>query len=489
LDGISNAGVGASTLDAASKTTGQIATDIAKDLGSTIVRSAIADRFGPVAGNVAGVGMNVAGVTGSPFNKGLASTLDVGTNINDITQEDTFGPAQGSTSYVDEDGNVIYENAGATNVSTGASGFPVMETDAINVSTGASGFPLSTDILNNAATSSTPNGDGTTTYNFSDGSSITTDNSGRVINTVDSTGTVVGGSSGDAGYTGDLTGGGTSGSGTNSGGTTNGVTSGTNAGTSSTDWAKVIDAANRYSTAGSAAQAAAAIYAANKQAEAAKYAQDLQQKRFDLINKQFAPQRGAGYESLNQIRSMLPGEYQLYDENGNPIGKATGTDYLTHQFTPQDLYAGLAPNYNFMLGQGQNIAQRQANLAGGGMGGNAQRALQEYTQNYAGNAYQNAFQNYQNQRTNIYNTLAGIAGIGQTANQATATAGQNATNAISQLAVGGAGAQAAGITGAANAIAGGLQNYGANQILQEVLNQNQNVAQNNSTATPPFKPA
>jgi hypothetical protein len=238
-----------------------------------------------------------------------------------------------------------------------------------------------------------------------------------------------------------------------------------------------------------AGQGAASIYAANKQYEAAKYAADQQRKMFDIINEQYAPQRGAGYQALNQIRGMLPGEYKQYGETGKGIGTATGTDYLTRQFTPQDLYAGLAPNYNFMLQQGQQAAQRQANIGGGGMGGNAQRALQQYTQDYAGNAYQNAFQNFQNQRSNIYNTLAGIAGLGQAAQGTTAQAGQNMATNVGQLAVGGAGAQAAGITGAANAIAGGIQNYNANQILQAILAQNQDVAKNNSIATPPFNPA
>lgn len=230
---------------------------------------------------------------------------------------------------------------------------------------------------------------------------------------------------------------------------------------------------------GSALGAGASIYGANAQAEAAKQAAANQMAMFNTINQQYAPQRGAGYQALNQIRSMLPGQYQQYDETGKPIGMATGTDYLTRQFTPQDLQAGLAPNYQFMLGQGQQQAQRQANLAGGAIGGNALRALQDYTQNYAGNAYQNAFQNFQNQRTGIYNTLAGIAGLGQQAQTATGQAGQAATTAQGQLGVGSAAAQAAGLTGAANAVSGGLQNYQNAQILQAILAQNQNIAQQN----------
>jgi hypothetical protein len=174
---------------------------------------------------------------------------------------------------------------------------------------------------------------------------------------------------------------------------------------------------------------------------------------------------------------MLPGQSVTYNELGQPVGTQEGTDYLTRQFTPQDLQAGLAPNYQFMLGQGQQAQQRAANVGGGLIGGNALRGLEQYTQDYAGNAYQNAFGNFQTQRTGIYNTLAGIAGLGQKAQESTSQAGQNATTAAAQLGVGSAAAQAAGLTGASNALAGGLQNYQQNQILQAVLGQNQNIAQ------------
>lgn len=239
---------------------------------------------------------------------------------------------------------------------------------------------------------------------------------------------------------------------------------------------------------GAGAGALASYSGAQMQADAAKQAAANQMSMFNTINTQLGPQRGAGYSALNQIRSMLPGQFTTYGETGQPTGTAQGNDYLTRQFSPQDLQAGLAPNYQFMLGQGQQQAQRQANVAGGGIGGNALRALQEYTQNYAGNAYQNAFGNFQNQRTGIYNTLAGIAGLGQQAVGTGAQAGQAATTAAGQLGVGAAGAQAAGLTGAANAVSGGLQNYQQNQILQAILGQNQNVAQQ-STATPNFNVA
>jgi hypothetical protein len=228
---------------------------------------------------------------------------------------------------------------------------------------------------------------------------------------------------------------------------------------------------------GAGAGALASYSGAQLQADAAREASANQLSMFNTINKQFAPQRGAGYQSLNQIRSMLPGQSITYNELGQPVGIQEGNDYLTRQFTPQDLQAGLAPNYQFMLGQGQQAQQRAANVGGGLIGGNALRGLEQFTQDYAGNAYQGAFNNFQSQRTGIYNTLAGIAGLGQKAQESTSQAGQNATTAAAQLGVGSAAAQAAGLTGASNALAGGLQNYQQNQILQAVLGQNQNVAQ------------
>lgn len=228
---------------------------------------------------------------------------------------------------------------------------------------------------------------------------------------------------------------------------------------------------------GSGGQALSSYLSGQAQADAAKQAAANQMAMFNTINNQLAPNRGAGYSALNQIRGMLPGQYTTYGETGQPTGQATGTDYLTRQFNPQDLYAGLAPNYQFMLQQGQQANQRAANLGGGLIGGNALQGLENYTQGNAQNAYQQAFNNFNTQRTGIYNTLAGIAGIGQNATNTSAQAGQNAVTAQGQLGVGAAAANAAGNTGAANAVAGGLQNYQNNQLLQAILAQNQNVAQ------------
>jgi len=219
----------------------------------------------------------------------------------------------------------------------------------------------------------------------------------------------------------------------------------------------------------------AAKNAANIQSAAAQGASQLQGQMFNTINQQQTPYRTAGYNALNQLGGLGTGQYQQYDAQGNPTTMGTGTGYLTHQFGPADLQAGLAPNYDFMLQQGQMANQRAANVGGGALGGNALQGLQKYTQDYAGNAYQNAFTNYQNQRTNIYNTLAGIAGIGQQGQTATNTAGSNLANAQSQLGVGSAAAQAAGQIGTASAYGNALGSLGSGLTLATLLNQRGNA--------------
>jgi hypothetical protein len=223
----------------------------------------------------------------------------------------------------------------------------------------------------------------------------------------------------------------------------------------------------------------AAQSAADTQAAAARYAADLQQKQFNLINEQQAPYRGYGYTALNQIGGLLGGQTPTYDAEGKPVLNAqgqpvmqTGSGYLTRQFGPEDLKTSLAPNYEFMLREGQRAARQRLN-AGGSGGSDIDRGITRFAEDYASNAYQNAFQNFSAQRKDIYNTLAGIAGIGQTGQSATNAANQALGTNLSNLATSAGAAQAAGQVGAANAYSGALGNIGGYSYLQGLRNNQQ----------------
>ena len=214
----------------------------------------------------------------------------------------------------------------------------------------------------------------------------------------------------------------------------------------------------------------AAQGAADTQAAASNNAAQLQKQMFDTQNQQQTGYRAAGQNALSNIGALGTGQYQTYDQSGNPVGNTqTGSGYLQHQFDANDLTNGLAPNYDFMLQQGQMANQRAANASGGAIGGNALQALQQYTQNYAGNAYQNAFNNYQTQRSGIYNTLASIAGLGQTSLGQTAAASGTAAGNIGNSIQNAGSAQAAGQVGTANAIGGGLTGAANSYLLSSLL--------------------
>ena len=207
-------------------------------------------------------------------------------------------------------------------------------------------------------------------------------------------------------------------------------------------------------------KAGAAKEAAEQQQRAAAAAQAEQRANFDRISQQEAGYRATGYGALNNIGSMSTGQYQTYDAQGNPTGTKDGSGYFQHQFNADDLKAGLAPNYDFQLQQGQQAANAAANVGGGLIGGNALQGLQNTTQSIAGNAYQKAFENYQSQRTGIYNTLAGIAGIGRLGQNATNEAGTNMANAVSGLGMSSGRAGASGTLGEAQSYADTLKGVG-----------------------------
>jgi hypothetical protein len=193
--------------------------------------------------------------------------------------------------------------------------------------------------------------------------------------------------------------------------------------------------------------AQAAKSASDKQSEGAQAAIQQQREMFNIQNEQQKPYREAGYSALSDISGMKP--------------------YLTKQYGPEDF--AVDPSYQFRLQQGNLATQNLQNASGGAMGGNTLKALTDYNQGAASTEYGNAFNRFQTQRGNIYNTLAGIAGIGQTAQGQTNQLAQNVAGNIGQATIGSASAQAAGQIGAAKAFGAGLQGAGNQYAMSQYL--------------------
>jgi hypothetical protein len=193
---------------------------------------------------------------------------------------------------------------------------------------------------------------------------------------------------------------------------------------------------------GTREQVGAAREAGSQQLAATKYAADLQREMFDIINKQQAPYREAGYGALTRIGELLPS--------------------MTRPLTREDILG--MPGFQTAIEQGTGAARQTMNVGGGGS--NVDRAAQKFAIDYT---VQQAMPQALQQRQNIYNTLAGIAGVGQTAQGQVSQMGQNVASNIGQAAIGGASAYGAGQIGAANALAQGYSNIGNSALMYALL--------------------
>jgi len=193
----------------------------------------------------------------------------------------------------------------------------------------------------------------------------------------------------------------------------------------------------------------AAKSAAQTQADAASRAMEQERAMYLQSREDLGPYRESGYTALKDIERMKP--------------------FLTAQFGPEQFGQYLDPSMAFRLRLGTQATERLANIGGGAISGNTLRALTDYGQNLASTEYGNAFNRFQTERGNIYNTLANIAGMGQSAVNTGVTAGQNFAASQTGLLTGQAAAQAAGTVGAANAYGGALGGLGNLAMLSSFM--------------------
>jgi hypothetical protein len=196
-------------------------------------------------------------------------------------------------------------------------------------------------------------------------------------------------------------------------------------------------------------QADAAKKAAGTQAAAADRAMAQELAMYEQSREDLAPYREQGYTALKDIEGLKP--------------------LFTAQFGPDQMAQYLDPSMEFRRRLGEQTTARMLNVGGGAISGNTLRGLEQFGQDFASTEYGNAFNRFQNERTNIYNTLANIAGMGQQSVNTGVQAGQNFAAQQTGLLTGQAAAQAAGQVGAANAYSGALGNMGNMAFLSSMM--------------------
>lgn len=251
--------------------------------------------------------------------------------------------------------------------------------------------------------------------------------------------------------------------------------------------------------AGGLVGAGANILTGNAEADAARYAADLQFKTAEeqrkLLKEMYDRGLALDSEMYNNARTDM--------EPWRVAGKSAITGLTTFdrdnampEVAAPFVFNNDDPSYAFRFNEGRKALENQAAARGGLMSGNTGKALVNYGQQAASQEYGNAFSRYQQQTGNRFNQQAAnrgmklnamqsLAGVGQSAVQQMSNAGQNyannasnagqnyATNAGNSMmagaqaqgqgAVGAQAARSSGYGGAINALnsaIGGVINYG-----------------------------
>lgn len=182
---------------------------------------------------------------------------------------------------------------------------------------------------------------------------------------------------------------------------------------------------------GGVLSSSAASDAADTQASAARDATGLQREQWQQTRTDNMPAMEARNRSLARMQELLG------------INGGTGAKSLTSADVMAD------PGYQFGLQQGQQALDRTATARGMRNSGAALMAASRYGTDYGATKYNDAWNRQQGERTNQFNQLASVAGLGQTGSNQIAAAGQNYANNAGNNMMSAANAQgAAGIASA-----------------------------------------
>lgn len=211
--------------------------------------------------------------------------------------------------------------------------------------------------------------------------------------------------------------------------------------------------------------AGTSIIAANKAAgatrDAANQSNETQRYIYDQTRADQAPYRTVGYGALNKLADLygVPREVSTPSTGTTPTvwgGMTGGQKTASPAMTPG--YSGFeaSPGYQFRMDQGLKAIERSAAARGGLRSGATMKSLNDYAQGTASSE----FENYANR-------LAALAGVGQTATNATSAAGQNMANNVSANTMAAGQARSSVYANTGSAINGGIQNLASGYLYNQ----------------------
>lgn len=199
------------------------------------------------------------------------------------------------------------------------------------------------------------------------------------------------------------------------------------------------------------AQASATSNASAAQLQAQRETNEMQWDMYEQNRKDQEPWRKAGETALGQLST----------------GLKTGGEF-NRNFRLSDFQAD--PGYAFRQSEGLKAIDNSAAARGSSLSGATLKALTKYGQDFASNEFNNAYSRWNNDTSNRFNRIAGVAGVGQQAVNQVGAYGQqtasniaqgnmNTANNVASNTIQAGNARASGYVGTANAINGGINNY------------------------------
>lgn len=201
----------------------------------------------------------------------------------------------------------------------------------------------------------------------------------------------------------------------------------------------------------SKAQAKSTQQASDTQLQAQRETNEMQWDMYEQNRKDQEPWRKAGETALGQLSTGL---------------KAGGE--FNRNFQVSDFQKD--PGYAFRQSEGLKAIDNSAAARGSSLSGATLKALTKYGQDFASNEFNNAYNRWNNDTSNRFNRIAGVAGVGQQAVNQVGAYGQqtasniaqgnmNTANNVASNTIQAGNARASGYIGTANAINGGINNY------------------------------
>ena len=186
----------------------------------------------------------------------------------------------------------------------------------------------------------------------------------------------------------------------------------------------------------------------NNAANTYKFSDPVYQKKLERMsgNARDYAQWGDAQGMADAIKRKYGVQYETIPGQGE---QGEGFGSLLKPFGMDDYQAD--PGYQFRLEQGQKALDRRMNAQGKTFSPEAAKAMNEYNSGMASQEYGQAYNRYNINQDSLYNRLAGLAGMGQTATGQLQNAGGNYAQGATDLYTGmGNAVTSAGLANQAN---------------------------------------